>query len=159
MAGGGWQGLWIMADAKIEVIGPGELRLVTGLYNQVFSPGQDESFFARRFQGRHNVMIFLAMLDEQPVGWSIGFELMPTTYFCWLCGVVPDARRLGIATQLMQALQAYAGENDYTILRFECQNQHRPMLHLAITEGYDLVGIRWDTATANNVAVFEKDLR
>lgn len=33
------------------------------------------------------------------------------------------------------------------------------MLHVAIREGYDLVDIRWDTATANNVAIFEKDLR
>lgn len=44
-------------------------------------------------------------------------------------------------------------------IRFEHQNQHRAMLHVAIREGYDLIDIRWDTATANNVAIFEKDLR
>jgi GNAT superfamily N-acetyltransferase len=148
-----------MASAKIISVGPGDLGLITDLYNEVYSPSQDDSFFRRRFQGRHNVIMMAAMLDEQPVGFVIGFELMPTTYFCWLIGVVPDARRLGIATQLMQAIQSFAVDRGYGILRFECQNQHRPMLHVAITEGYDLVGIRWDTDGADNVAIFEKDLR
>ena len=44
-------------------------------------------------------------------------------------------------------------------IRFGHQNQHRAMLHVAIRQGYDLVDFRWDTATANNVAIFEKDLR
>jgi hypothetical protein len=33
------------------------------------------------------------------------------------------------------------------------------VLHLAITEGYDLVGIRWDIQTAANFVIFEKELR
>ena len=33
------------------------------------------------------------------------------------------------------------------------------MLHVAISEGYDLVGIRWETPTASNVVIFEKELR
>ncbi|MCH9034430.1 MAG: hypothetical protein IID42_07995 [Planctomycetes bacterium] len=42
-------------------------------------------------------------------------------------------------------------------IRFEHQNQHCVMLRVAIREGYDLDDIRWDTA--NNVVIFEKDLR
>jgi GNAT superfamily N-acetyltransferase len=81
------------------------------------------------------------------------------TYFNWLCGVIPDYRRQGIATQLLQGQHAWAHDHGYEIIRFECQNQHRPMLHAAITEGYDLVGIRWDTHAAQNMVIFEKDLR
>lgn len=148
-----------MATAKIVPVGPGELALVAELYNQVFSPPETAEFFARRFQGRHNVTTMLAMLEERHVGFIIGFELMPSTFFCWICGVLPDLRRVGISTQLIQAQQAFAIENKYSIIRFECNNQHRPMLHVAITEGYDLVGIRWDTNCSNNVVIFEKDLR
>ncbi len=148
-----------MATAKVIAVSPTELDIICELYNDVFSPPEDEEFFRRRFLGRHNVSMFMAMLDDQPVGFSIGFELMPSTYYCWLSGVLPDARRLGIATQLMQAMVAFANDHEYGILRFECQNQHRPMLHVAITEGYDLVGVRWDTNTAHNVVIFEKDLR
>lgn len=148
-----------MADAKVIPVGPGELGLIAELYNQIFSPRVDESFFDRRFQGRHNVSMLVAHLDDRPVGVTVGFELMPSTYFCWLTGVLSDFRRLGIAKQLIQSQQAWAQDHDYGVLRFECQNQHRPMLHVAITEGYDLVGIRWDTASGANVVIFEKDLR
>ena len=141
-----------MADAKIIVISPADLGLITELYNQILVPPQDEQFFKRRFLGRHNTSLLVAMLDDQPVGFTIGFELTPTTYFCWLIGVVPEARRLRIGTQLAQAQQAFACDHEYVTLRFECQNQHRPMLHTAITEGYDLVGIRYDIGSGNNVA-------
>lgn len=148
-----------MANAKIVPVGAGELKLVTELYNEVFSPRQEEEFFKRRFQGRHNVSMMVAMVDDRPVGFTVGFELMPSTYYSWLCGVVADFRRTGIATQLIQAQQAWAQDHHYSIIRFECQNQHRPMLHVAITEGYDLIGVRWDTATGENVVIFERDLR
>ncbi len=148
-----------MADAKIIVVGPSEVELITDLYNQVFSPGVDTEFFTRRFAGRHNETMMVAMIEGMHVGFIIGFELMPSTYFTWLCGVLPDFRRARVSTQLMQALFAWSRDNDYSILRFECRNQHRPMLHVAITEGFDLVGMRYDTFTANNVAIFEKELR
>jgi len=148
-----------MATAKIVPVGVGEISLVVDLYNEIFSPRRDQEFFNNRFRGRYNVSMLVAMLDDRYVGFTIGFELMPTTFFSWLCGVHSDFRRLGIATQLIQAQQAWALDHHYNIIRFECQNQHRPMLHVAITEGYDLVGMRWDTATGDNVAIFEKDLR
>jgi len=148
-----------MANAKIEPVGMGEIGLIVDLHNQVFSPQVDDSYFRRRFAGRHNVCMLVASVDSRPVGFIIGFELMPTTYFSWTCGVMPDFRRAGVCTQLMHALQAWAEDHQYGIIRFECQNQHRPMLHVAITEGYDLVGIRWDTDSSNNVVIFEKDLR
>ncbi len=147
-----------MADSKIIVVGPSEVELITDLYNQVFSPGVDADFFRRRFEGRHNETMIVAMIEGMHVGFIIGFELMPSTYFSWLCGVLPDFRRQRVAIQLMQAQSAWAKDHDYAILRFECRNQHRPMLHVAITEGFDLVGMRYDTFTASNVVIFEKEL-
>lgn len=147
-----------MADAKIELIGPGDIAILVDIYSQVFSPPRDAEFFERRFASRRNVTIMLAVVEENPVGFIIGYEMMPTTYFCWLCGVVSDFRRAGIATQLMQGVEAWAADNRYALVRFECQNQHRPMLHTAITEGFDLVGIRYDTGTGANVVIFEKEL-
>ena len=148
-----------MVDARIEPIGQNDVGIIVDMYNQVFSPAVDNEFFQRRFRARFNVTILVAVVEDRPVGFMIGFELTPTTYYCWIGGVMPDFRGAGIGTQLMQALIAWSHQHDYHILRFECQNQHRPMLHVAITEGFDLVGIRWDTSTSHNVVIFEKDLR
>ena len=147
-----------MANAKIVVVGPGEINLIADLYGEVFTPPVAEEALRRRFLGRHNVCMLVAIIEDRHVGFIVGFELTPVTYYCWVCGVVSDFRRAGIATQLMQGQLAWAKEHHYDLVRFECQNQHRPMLHVAITEGFDLVGIRWDSATAHNVVIFEKEL-
>jgi GNAT superfamily N-acetyltransferase len=147
-----------MASAKIDVIGPNEVPLIAELYSNIFRPARDGAFFRRRFQGRYNVLMLLAHLDESPVGFFVGFELKPTVFFAWLYGVLPDQRRQGIASQLMEAVHGWAVEHGYDSIRFECHNQHRPMLHLAIEQLYDIVGIRWDPDRSENLVLFEKSL-
>ena len=145
-----------MANAKIDVLGLEDIKLVAELYNQVYKPAHDEAFFRRRFRGRYNPLIMIAALDNRPVGFFLGFELKPTAFFSWLYGVLPEYTRLGIASQLCEAAQAWARENQYHIMRMECHNQHRPMLHLAIKQLYDIVGIRWDSDRGDNLVIFEK---
>lgn len=147
-----------MANAKIDIVGTGELPLLVDLYNQVFKPGRFAEFFHRRFLGRHNVLMLVATVEDRPVGFYVGFELKPSVFFSWLIGVVPDYRRSGIASQLMEAAEAWAHDHDYEHLRFECHNDHRPMLHMAIELKYDIVGIRWDPDRTMNLIIFEKML-
>ncbi len=146
-----------MTNAKIEIVGPGEYELIRELHNGVFKPAVDASFFERRLR-HHKSLMMVAELEGHPVGFSCGYELRPSTYYSWLYGVLPDARRLGIASQLMDAEHAWAAGHGYEMARFECYNQHRPMLLLAVKNGYDIVGIRWDSHTANNLVIFEKHL-
>ncbi len=147
-----------MATAKVEIVGSNEIPLIAELYGQVFRPPRDAEFFHRRFQGRHNPLMLVASIDERPVGFFLGFELKPNVFFAWLYGVLPDYRRTGVASQLMDAMHAWAADRGYHSVRFECQNQHRPMLHLAIAQGYDVVGIRWDPDRSANLVIFEKAL-
>ena len=62
------------------------------------------------------------------------------------------------ATKLMGAVHEWAGDQGYESVRFECHNQHRPMLHLAIAQRYDIVGIRWDPDRGDNLVIFERSL-
>ena len=147
-----------MADAIIELVGPNELPLIVSIFNQIIRPPRDVDTFERRFRGRYNVLQLVACIDDRPVGFFLGFELKPDVFFSWFYGVLPDFRRQGIASQLMDAVHAWAKQNDYASIRFECHNQHRPMLHLAIALGYDIVGIRWDPDRGDNLVLFEKSL-
>jgi len=147
-----------MADAIIEIVGPEELPVIAKLYSRIFRPGRDEASFRRRFRGRYNTLQLVARIQEEPVGFFLGFELKPTVYFAWFYGVVPDFRRQGIASQLMDAVHSWAKQNEYESIRMECHNQHRPMLHLAIAHEYDIVGIRWDPDRTDNLVIFEKVL-
>jgi GNAT superfamily N-acetyltransferase len=147
-----------MADAIIDIVGPEDLPVIVQLYNRIFRPSRDLESFRRRFRGRYNTLQMVARLDDRPVGFFLGFELKPTVFFAWFYGVLPEFRRQGIASQLMDAVHAWARENDYRAIRFECHNQHRPMLHLAIALGYDIVGMRWDPDRGDNLVLFEKGL-
>ncbi len=149
----------VMANAKIDIVGKAEIPLIAELYSKIFHPARDAEFFRRRFLGRYNQLLLVASLEEKPVGFYVGFELKPTVYFSWLFGVSPDARRMGIASQLMEAAHSWAINAGYEGMRFECHNQHRPMLHLAISQKYDIVGIRWDPDRTANLVIFEKQLQ
>jgi GNAT superfamily N-acetyltransferase len=145
-------------DAVIDVVGTDELPAIVDLYNQIFRPAKTVETFQRRYLGRYNVLQMVARVKDRPVGFFLGFELKPTVFFCWFYGVVPEYRRQGIASQLMDAVHSWARQNEYESIRFECHNQHRPMLHLAIALGYDIVGIRWDPDRGDNLVIFEKVL-
>jgi GNAT superfamily N-acetyltransferase len=147
-----------MADAIVDILGPHDLPVIVNLYNQIFRPPRDLESFRRRFQGRYNILQMAARVGDQPVGFFLGFELKPTVFFAWFYGVLPDWRRQSIASQLMDAVHSWARQNDYEAIRMECHNQHRPMLHLAIASGYDIVGLRWDPDRLNNLVLFEKAL-
>ncbi|HEY5313092.1 MAG TPA: GNAT family N-acetyltransferase [Pirellulales bacterium] len=147
-----------MADAKIDLVGAGDIPLIADLYNQIYRPTRETEFFKRRFMGRYNPLLLVASLDKLPVGFFLGFELKPDTFFSWLYGVLPEFRRKSIASQLMDAVHTWVAQHDYEVIRFECQNQHRPMLHMSLSRDYEIVGIRWDADRGTNLVIFEKRL-
>src|SRR5258708_15486406 len=102
-----------MADAKIDIVGPGEIPLIADLYNQIFRPARDAAFFRRRFQGRCNVLMLVASQQAEPMGFYIRFELKPTVYFSWVYRVFPPYRRTGIAPQLQDGVHAWAPRPGY----------------------------------------------
>jgi GNAT superfamily N-acetyltransferase len=147
-----------MADAIIDIVGQEDLPLIVEMYNQIYRPPKDVESFRRRFLGRHNTLEMIARIKDQPVGFFMGFELKPTTFFAWFFGVLPDFRRQGIATQLMEAVHEWAREQEYESVRMECHNAARSMLHLAIAGEYIVAGIRWDPDRGDNLVIFEKTL-
>ena len=147
-----------MADAIIDIVGLEELPEIVRLYNQIFRPTRDVESIRRRYMGRYNVLQMLARLADRAVGFFMGFELKPTVYYAWFYGVLPEFRRQGIASQLMEAVHSWAQQSGYESIRFECHNQHRPMLHLAIAKEYDIVGMRWDPDRGANLVLFERSL-
>jgi GNAT superfamily N-acetyltransferase len=147
-----------VADAIVDVVGVDELPAIVEMYNQMFRPERDEESFHRRFSGRYKVLQMIARVSDRPVGFFLGFELKPGVFFSWFYGVLPEFRRQGVASQLMDAVHDWARQQEYDSIRFECHNQHRPMLHLSIALGYDIVGMRWDLDRCDNLVIFEKPL-
>lgn len=147
-----------MADAVIDLVGMDDLPRIVELYNQIYRPSKSLEHFRRRFADAANTLQLVARLDDQPVGFFLGFELTPETFHAGYYGVLSDARRMGIGSQLLEAAQSWAEAHGYESIRLECHNSHRPMLHLAVDLGYDVVGLRWDTNRGDNLIIFEKNV-
>lgn len=145
-----------MSTAEVVIVGPGELPLITDLYNEIFRPPRTLEFFRRRLLGRYNPLLLVANLDKRPVAFATGFELKPSVFFAWLLGVHPDVRRHGIASQIHEAQCAWAAEHGYRHLRMECHNSHRAILHMAIASNFNVAGVRWDPDRHDNLIIFEK---
>jgi GNAT superfamily N-acetyltransferase len=145
-----------MADAIIDIVGQDDLPVIIDLYNQIYRPAKDADSFRRRFRGRYNILRMIARIQDRPVGFFLGFELKPTTFFAWFYGVLPDFRRQGIASQLMDAVHEWAKDHEYESVRMECHNSARAMMHLSIEMNYTIAGIRWEPERADNLVIFEK---
>ena len=144
-----------MANAEIVMVGVRELPIIVDLFNAVFRPARERAYFERRLKGRLNPLILLAQIDHRPVGFAVGYENKPRTFYSWLIGVLPEFRRAGIASQLMEAMGAWSKDQGYHTIRFEAFNTQRPMLHLAISQNYDIVGLRFDADTGQNLIILE----
>ncbi|MBN9519040.1 GNAT family N-acetyltransferase [bacterium] len=147
-----------MADAVIDVLGRDELPQLVELYNQVYRPARTEETFRRRCAGRYNVLTLVASVKDRPVGFFLGYEQEPEVFQASTWGVLPDARRAGIGSQLLEAAQEWAGERGYEAFRLECPNRQHPMLHMALGLGYDIVGTRSDADRGVTMVLFEKHL-
>jgi GNAT superfamily N-acetyltransferase len=147
-----------MANADILIADDKLLPQAVELHNQIFRPRRESDFFKRRFLGRYNCLTLLARMEDQPVGFWIGFELKPGMFYHWLGGVLADVRRHGVAKQLHEAQKSWAKDHGYEFIRCECLNHQREFIHFAVETGFDIVGIRWDSTHADNLVVFEKNL-
>jgi len=147
-----------MMNVVIDRVDPGDTDLMAHLFNQMFRPERSADSFSRRLQNRVKPVFLVARVDDEAVGFFIGMELKPTVHFGWLCGVLPSARRLGVATQLMHAAMDWARTEGYEYIRFECDNRQRAMMNFAINSNYDIVGLRWDHDRLQNLVIFERSL-
>ncbi len=87
-------------------------------------------------------LILVAELDGQLVGFKVGYEREADgSLYSWMGGVLPAARRSGVARALAQAQENWAREAGYHSIRFKTLNRHKAMLAFALDEGFYLLRV------------------
>lgn len=100
----------------------------------------DPTSFRRTLEAHPRHRILLASVDGQLVGYKIGYEHDPETFYSWVGGVHPAWRGLGVASDLMKRQHDDCRASGYLKVRTKTQNRYREMLLLNLKSGFDVVG-------------------
>ncbi|NLS13685.1 GNAT family N-acetyltransferase [Vibrio sp. SM6] len=121
------------------VIRDGQLNEVVALVAQIdeFANKESEASLAERLQNR-KYLLRVAEYRDQTVGFKIGYALDDKTFYSWFGGVVPQARKLGVAQRLLDDQEQWLRARDYRQVRVKSRNRFPAMLRLLIKNGYQI---------------------
>lgn len=102
-------------------------------------------------------VILVAERAGMLIGFKIGYE-REGFWYSWLGGVIPDARRLGVARSLADAQDAWARKRGYPHVTFKTLNRLRNMLKFAIDRGFNIIKIDPEEEVANHRIWLRRDL-
>lgn len=118
----------------------------------------DKSYFEDRYKDSAK-LILVAYVDNQPAGYMVSYDKnQDGSFYCWMAGVNPNFRRLGLLNQMMQYLLAWAKNNGYSKVTIKTRNNRREMLSFLVKSGFNFTEIHPYPSIEDNRIVLEKDI-
>ncbi|GAA5187081.1 GNAT family N-acetyltransferase [Ferrimonas gelatinilytica] len=77
----------------------------------------------------------------EAAGFMVGYARDDSEFYCWMAGVLPDFRRLGLSQLLLTDHMEAAAEAGYQRLTVKSRNRYPAMLRLLIQNGFHLVAL------------------
>ncbi len=115
--------------------------------------------FRHYLEGERDLLVLLATSNGEDVGYKVGYSFVTRdTYFSFSGAVVPDHRRQGIASALLEAQHTWAKARGYEYVRTHTKNRFRSMLLLNIAAGFDVTGVNAHLPERHHTIVLEKAL-
>lgn len=146
-----------MSDIAVRQASIEEIHTVHALIPE-FSETQSADF-PKRYEGREHVLL-IAEVDGRPAGYLIGYDRdQNQSFYCWMAGVVPEYRRKGVLTALMDALESWATEHEYRAIMIKTRNSRREMLSYLVRKDFDIVAFEPKDDFRENRILFRKEIR
>ena len=146
-------------------IGLDLLHTIGDITRQIFpSPGQIEpdvssraEFLNTNVNGHQWVHLCLAYDGNALVGFKIGRSNDPRTFESWNGGVIPKARKQGIASELARRQEDWCRNQGFKFLTTETAYNNQAMLILNLKRGFNITGTYLDRGT-NLKVILQKPL-
>lgn len=132
----------------------GTLEGILELHREIFGTTDN---LIDKMASKPQPLIIIAKLDENVIGYKIGYELDSQTFYSWLGGVSADYRKHGIASRLLKMQHQLLIDKGYRIVRTKTMNKWRGMLMLNIKHGFDVMETYTDENGRHKI-VLEKKL-
>lgn len=143
-----------LRDLRIVAVDLAQLDVIRSLNEVIF----DEERVINTFE-REDLMILLAYLGDEPIGFKIGYRESRFVFYSAKGGVLPEYRRYGIARKLLDEMVRRVKEKGYVRFAFDTfPNRHPGMAVLALTEGFRLTKADYNAVYKDYRLRFEKKL-
>lgn len=107
----------------------------------------------------NNSKVFVAQIEGEYVGYVAAYDRYNDgSYYCWMAAVLPEYRRNGVLTNMMDTLESWAKENGYNKIKIKTRNDRKEMQHYLISKGYEFTEVVAKDNRADNRLHLEKDL-
>mgnify|MGYP006288121221 CR=1 FL=1 len=123
------------AGLDVRQVGMEQIETIRALNVAIF----EEERIINTFD-RDGVLIFLAVVDEEPAGFKLGYELSADKFYSAKGGVLPEYRRQGIARALLHEMLTAVRDRGYTRFLYDTfPNKHPGMTVMGLEEGFEVV--------------------
>lgn len=143
---------------SIEVIygfpSSAKLKALTSIYRTIFDDS-DVPFFIDRLKTQPKALSVLAYIDNELIGFKIGYPYNETKFYSWIGGVLPEYRNKGIATLLLANQEIQVKKLGYNSLRTKSMNKFKPMMIFNLKNDFNIVKLYTNTNGQTKI-VFEK---
>ena len=108
---------------------------------------------------RDDLVLLLARVDGEAVGYKVGYAETPTTFYSAKGGVLVGWRRRGIARALLAHMEDEARRLGYRRFAYDTfPNKHPGMTVLGLAEGFAVTAAGYNAAYRDYRLRFERDL-
>lgn len=149
-----------MTDTQI-IVKEGDIETVVQISAKIieFDRPYDSWYFAERIAGKESC-ILVAYSDNVPAGFIVAYDKDDdSSFYCWMAGVDPQFRRMGVLSALMRYLNSWAKKRQYTKIRIKTRNNRREMLAHLVKEGYYCIEVETYPQPSDNRILFEREVK
>jgi len=108
---------------------------------------------------RAHLTLLLATVEDQPVGYKVGYGESITTFYSAKGGVLDGWRRLGVARALLARMEDEARRLGYSRFAFDTfPNKHPGMTVMGLTAGFTVTAAGYNAAYRDYRLRFERRL-
>ncbi len=139
---------------RIVEVGMGQLDVIKRLNRVIFGEERVINTFER-----DDLMMLLASLGDEPVGFKIGYKESRETFYSAKGGVLGAYRRRGISRQLLYAMTDRIRRKGYRVLAYDTfPNMHPGMTVMGLEEGFRVTRADYNPTYKDFRLRFEKKI-
>ena len=119
---------------------PAVLEHFVALNEALFGFGETAEHLGWLMEQERQVLLLLASIEGRLVGYKMGFRCEPGTFESWRGGVVPEARRQGVARALMERQHDWCATAGFRFVQTAVSADNVGMLILNLRSGFRITG-------------------